>query len=47
MAEFDPSAKRERVIQWDEEAIAEHDKERGTRYLFSFYLYKWRVKVQF
>lgn len=24
-------AKRERVIQWDEETIAEHDKERGTR----------------
>lgn len=31
--------KKPRIIKWDEEAIAEHDKERGSRYnllIFSF-----------
>ena len=30
--------KKQKIIKWDEETIAEHDKERGTRYVILYEL---------
>jgi hypothetical protein len=35
IAEDNENVKKQKIITWDEVTIAEHDKERGTRYTFS------------
>lgn len=36
-ASREDKSKRNIHLQWDEETIAKHDKERGTRYFFYIY----------
>ena len=38
--DFDKGGDKKQKIQWDEETIAEHDKERGSRWADEFEKYK-------